>query len=402
MASPLAPPTPPTPEGLAYEHAHIRDNVGPVIIGVDVTLTTLATVCVALRLLAGRNMKTTLHVDDYLIIAALLAAWAVVADECVGVHFAVGRHIWAVTPQAAQNYIKGTFVGLPIYLLALLLIRLSILLLYKRVFVVRWFQIVVAAFIVEVVGLAIASILVYIFRCTPVKYGWDRLGHGHCVNFDLLFRLPAIFNFITDALILLLPMPVVWNLHTSVRRKVALTAIFVLGGLSVASRPRRATPEDVRLTTPRASACISALVRLGILMSFNTHNQRDFTWKDAPLDIWAVAEVAIGLCCACFPTMGPLFRGYFQDHITTARDKASSTGDGTGKRKSIAHAHAGFSQLDEESIVKPENPFRPYHPNGSAHKSEITAGEDRLKHDTLPMDAINVKSDVEWSSADTR
>lgn len=67
---------------------------------------------------------------------------------------------------------------------------------------------------------------------TPVHYYWSRSrgGTGHCVDGDTVLIGLGIVNCITDALIVTLPLPLLWRLRTTRAQKALLTGIFVTTG----------------------------------------------------------------------------------------------------------------------------------------------------------------------------
>lgn len=79
--------------------------------------------------------------------------------------------------------------------------------------------------------------LITIFQCQPVSDFWDRFspaakGPFHCgVNVNQFFDGNSIPNIITDAAILVLPIPFIWKLQLPKAQKLALTSIFILGVL---------------------------------------------------------------------------------------------------------------------------------------------------------------------------
>lgn len=67
--------------------------------------------------------------------------------------------------------------------------------------------------------------------CVPVQGWWDRSVAVRCMSlrdFDLAF---AVINIIFDFSILLLPVNMLWRLQITNVQKVALTFVFMLGGL---------------------------------------------------------------------------------------------------------------------------------------------------------------------------
>ena len=63
--------------------------------------------------------------------------------------------------------------------------------------------------------------------CKPIAYGWDpTIPGGHCANRDAGLLLAGIIDAITDLIILILPMPVIWRLQIPRSKQVSLVIIF--------------------------------------------------------------------------------------------------------------------------------------------------------------------------------
>lgn len=85
-----------------------------------------------------------------------------------------------------------------------------------------------------VVGLAVSLFVTTTFQCSPVAYAWDKsIRGGHCINLGAYFRWLSFPNILTDAVILVLPLPLLWRLHTSTGQKIGVTCVFVVGSLFV-------------------------------------------------------------------------------------------------------------------------------------------------------------------------
>jgi hypothetical protein len=67
--------------------------------------------------------------------------------------------------------------------------------------------------------------------CIPVEFQWNKQLRGHCGNQKLLQLMSPIPWIVTDVVILLMPLPMVRQLHLPFKQKVALTGLFLLGGL---------------------------------------------------------------------------------------------------------------------------------------------------------------------------
>jgi hypothetical protein len=110
--------------------------------------------------------------------------------------------------------------------------KISLLLFYIRIFCIRKFQILVYLVGSLVLAIGITVFFQTIFQCSPVSYGWDSsVVHGTCIDQTLFYQYISPFNVLTGILILVLPLPLVWKLQAPKAQKVALTVVFLLGGL---------------------------------------------------------------------------------------------------------------------------------------------------------------------------
>lgn len=68
-------------------------------------------------------------------------------------------------------------------------------------------------------------------NCIPVAKFWDDTIDGNCINKEALWLSNAIVHIVTDITILAMPMPTLYSLQLPRRQKLALMAVFALGGL---------------------------------------------------------------------------------------------------------------------------------------------------------------------------
>lgn len=118
------------------------------------------------------------------------------------------------------------------YNLSLMLIKFTLFFQYYRLIQevphYRMFYIVI---MIAVTGWVVAQEFVLIFSCTPIPSYWDRSIPGTCLDSNLLGWMNAIGNIVTDLIVLILPIPVVWRLNLKRGRKWAVLGIFALGFL---------------------------------------------------------------------------------------------------------------------------------------------------------------------------
>lgn len=118
-----------------------------------------------------------------------------------------------------------------VYNPAVVAIKSSILLLYRRLFPGRRLKIILWCVGGFVVSYSIAQSLVEVFQCSPVNALWNPQVKGKCIDLDDELLVSSALNVSTDVLILVIPLPILWRLQISMERKVQLIGIFLLGGL---------------------------------------------------------------------------------------------------------------------------------------------------------------------------
>lgn len=169
------------------------------------------------------------------------------------------------------------------YCCATLVVQLSFLAFYRRVFtfqnpVFKWAVLAVGAF---AVCCWLSILFATIFLCTPVDFAWNHtIPNGHCGDPYALFISGLSLNLFTDLCIVLLPIPMVWRIKITRAEKWAVSGAFLLGGLSV-------TPFQVKalhlkkdwctdVSFDLCSVCVGNLIRLPYLI---TANLNDMTCK---------------------------------------------------------------------------------------------------------------------------
>lgn len=122
------------------------------------------------------------------------------------------------------------------YGLTIMLTKLSILMLFRRVFIPpRWsvFDITLRALECLLVLFYVSTSIVKIAQCSPREKIWNRQLPGRCINVNNLLNTSGMFNFVTDVVILLIPVKSVWKLQMKRKKKVQIVAVFTVGAMYV-------------------------------------------------------------------------------------------------------------------------------------------------------------------------
>jgi hypothetical protein len=125
-----------------------------------------------------------------------------------------------------------------VYALAVTSVKISILLLYRRLFPLginksRAYTIMfyIASFLTTVYPFILWITMA--FACKPVSFFWTQyLGtEGTCIEVKLFFLVLGIMNMMNDIIILSVPIPRIWTLQMNNKTKVSVICIMLLGSL---------------------------------------------------------------------------------------------------------------------------------------------------------------------------
>lgn len=112
------------------------------------------------------------------------------------------------------------------------IIKLSVLLLYRRLFVGRLFNRYSLAMCVVIVLWSLSFFFGFAFQCgTDIAHWWTSAAtiKAYCDNTNAVNLGFVISDVITDVMILIIPIPIIWRLQMSTKHKIGLTGVFLLG-----------------------------------------------------------------------------------------------------------------------------------------------------------------------------
>ncbi|CEJ58752.1 hypothetical protein PMG11_07398 [Penicillium brasilianum] len=262
-----------------------HDNLRHVVITSTCFAFILSTTAVGFRILSRKINGTGLYLDDYLMLSALLWEWGISIAGVVLLYNGLGTHIVYVRPEQLTVYLKTLFTGSILYTLCVASIKLSILMLYKRLFPVKPMDIAVMIVSLIIILWAACGILAGCFTCIPTEKLWDPMIPGGCMDLGRFYYGLQIPNIVTDAIILVMPMHTVWGLPISKAQKTGLSIIFILGFLTL----------------------IFDIVRLISLIDLSKAGD-DITYTQVNPSVWTCIEPAVGIVAACLSNMRPLFK----------------------------------------------------------------------------------------------
>ncbi|KAJ5360989.1 hypothetical protein N7541_001833 [Penicillium brevicompactum] len=245
----------------------------------------LSTLAVALRLVARKMTGSKLFLDDYLILIALFFKYSCSAGVTVLLFNGLGSHITMIPAKNVLVYLQIGYSNNFVYTGCIAFIKFSILALYKRLFAIRSMNLAVNAMFgfvcLWVVGVYVAGALI----CIPASKFWDQSVEGACLDPYKFYYGIQVPNILSDLILLIMPMHVVWSLPIPKSQKALLCGVFLVGGLTLVFSVFR----------------LQAMIRLADLGP-------DITYNQVPVVVWTCIEAAVGITAACLPNLRPLFR----------------------------------------------------------------------------------------------
>lgn len=134
-----------------------------------------------------------------------------------------------------DKYMLVVWVAALVYILCGSCAKISMLIFYRRLSPQRWFRIFIYTTMGIIVGYTVGIFFSFIFACQPIEKSYNVLLEGTCVDQPRLYIVTAVANIVSDVIIFILPMPMVFTLHMRLEQKLGLLFIFGLGSLFVHS-----------------------------------------------------------------------------------------------------------------------------------------------------------------------
>ncbi|KAL8666783.1 MAG: hypothetical protein Q9168_007419 [Polycauliona sp. 1 TL-2023] len=159
-----------------------------------------------------------------------------------------------------------------------------------------------------------------VWACSPREKIWNRTVPGTCLSVSGLFNASGLFNWITDILMLLIPVKALWKLQMTTRAKAGIAAVFTLG------------------------FCAPVFGIVGFVVRLKVSSSPDVTYYNTEISLWAAAEIAIGFVCVCVPELAALTqrRGH-------GRPSESVVNGATTSRRTGQYRLRRLGSLDEEA-----------------------------------------------------
>ncbi|KAI1329842.1 hypothetical protein F5Y16DRAFT_396950 [Xylariaceae sp. FL0255] len=307
--------------------AGLSESVGWHLIVFISVFTPLQLIIVAFRFYARSLTKAKYDFGDALILVALFCQLiqtgvgiGAEVQAGVGVHI---EYLAEIDPEKITLFFKYLVFIAIWYVATIGLTKLAICKLYRTLFPGKFVYIILCITAFILIATPVATVIALLVACRPFSANWGSAEEQktHCFNKEALFVWASLPNIITDLVLLSIPLPIVWRLHTTAKLKVALSVTFVIGGLGL----------------------VASILRF---ISFhNTNSFTDATYNASELIIWTLAEPGIYLISASLLMLRPLL-----DRWKTNRFETTASSRGMGGSSTVrSRAYPGDREPYEGS-----------------------------------------------------
>ncbi|RMJ22709.1 integral membrane protein, partial [Aspergillus sp. HF37] len=196
------------------------------ILAVTTVFSAVATLAVLLRLYTRFWVVKAPGVDDCLVVAALMADWVFYAFAVMEIHHGIGRPNETISARDIRAALQALYFAIPFYNLSLTLTKLSMTVMYMRIFPTPTMLLALRLLLAAVAVAGLWMVLSSFLYCIPVEAFWEtRISTDHCLP-QQIWYLSAALQITTDVAIVVFPMPVLGRLRVSTRQRWAMVVVF--------------------------------------------------------------------------------------------------------------------------------------------------------------------------------
>ena len=129
------------------------------------------------------------------------------------------------------NSAKPFFFLQLIYIISIAVVKISITLFYKRIFPTKNFERASNALLALVCAWFIAFFFVTLFHFNPKSANWEDVPRPQTLDFNAASIALGASDTFLDVATLILPWPIIYSLHVTIRKKWSICGIFLLSSL---------------------------------------------------------------------------------------------------------------------------------------------------------------------------
>jgi hypothetical protein len=194
----------------------------------------IPTILVALRFWAGRIVGRRLDASDLCILAALVFTIGLHVDMFVMVFLGgFGFHGYDIVQRFGMDtlvlFLKAILAFPIIWNFTICFSKLSVLFMYTTIIPVQRMVLACRAVGLFIILWNLGGVLGALLLCRPIALNWDKSLEGTCGDNRLFYIWLGIINVVAEAVILLLPLPFIYQLQLKTFKKLIVIGLFSVG-----------------------------------------------------------------------------------------------------------------------------------------------------------------------------
>ncbi|KAL2822104.1 hypothetical protein BJX63DRAFT_442289 [Aspergillus granulosus] len=268
----------------------VSENRHAAIFGVGIGFIVFDSIIIALRIYARAFMLRALGTDDILMVIGAILNFGLSITIMIGSKYGIGKHALAISKSDIEPMLKCIWATRPLYTLSMGLVKMSLLWFYLRLDPRKYMRWTVFFVMFFNVGLSLASFIGALAACSPPSLFWTNPMSSGCMPTEQqqrFYEVNGVLNIVTDILTYLLPVPMLYGLQLTWRKKGAILGIFGLGILSI------------------AAAC----VRYDFVKKLSSATEEYYLLLADSLN-WCTIEAYVAIFCGCAPSLSVLIKAY--------------------------------------------------------------------------------------------
>ncbi|KAF4421370.1 Satratoxin biosynthesis SC1 cluster protein 4 [Colletotrichum fructicola] len=281
---------------------------------------------IGIRLYSRYGITKSGGPDDIVMVAGTIATIIMSICIIISVSNGLGLIIADIPPESWKPMLLSFWISRVFYALALMLVKIALLLFYLRLDHrprMRW---IVFGLMAVVIATGIAHAGISIFECSPPAIFWTfggnfRIFGEHCMTAatqQKFWDATGAIVVVTDLCLWLCPLPMVWSLQLPIRQKIAVSAVFALGIVSV------------------AAACTRFYYVRKLASTKEIYQQF------AESLIWYSLEIYLAIFCGCTSAFKVFLRKHFPSLLGSLASKTRYVLGSSGKNGNVRMTASSF------------------------------------------------------------
>lgn len=301
---------------------------GPLVMGVTWTFSALAIIMVLVRFALRIGVTKRLHIEDWLMLVAVILNTASVSCLTVAFRYGFGKHDKALLFSELVNIAKWMWMQFTPGIVCSMVARTSIAILLCRIFGVhkrlKWFLIIIT--VLQVLASVILTLTTW-NQVRPVQAMWNPLIPARRISPNVVARMGNVVGglfALGDLAYVLGPVLVVVKLNMPMHRKVTVAVLLALSlftmGCSIAK---------------------------GVAAESGTQAAEDKQYKASIALMWAILEQAFVIMMGCAPPLSSITKVKMISRMASSIQSLFSSFDsGTDSKGSAKRSGDGYYEME--------------------------------------------------------